>query len=212
MWRLLPAVWSQAALQSQLAPPSPLARSTPLARPPAVASRRNICRPVRCCSATSAPTSGPPILRLLLSKPDLNTRAEKRIDTNPGLWPGFAYLRARSRAAQLERFRQQFVGAPACRMVVDHRCHHQLVGLGGGEERRELFAHARRRADEQPGAARLDALAVDRRIRIGRSLLGARERQILAARAAHPGELDGGASRSASGSLSAQTTAQPRIA
>src|SRR5215472_16958633 len=80
-----------------------------------------------------------------------------------------------SHGRKLERLREKLIGAPARGVVVDHGGDHHLVRLGRGE---------------QAGAALADALPVDRRVVIRRGLLGAGERQILAARAPHEIEID----------------------
>src|SRR5215472_8048317 len=95
-----------------------------------------------------------------------------------------------SHGRKLERLREKLIGAPARGVVVDHGGDHHLVRLGRGDERDEARENRRRRAGEQAGAALADALPVDRRVVIRRGLLGAGERQILAARAPHEIEID----------------------
>ena len=76
-------------------------------------------------------------------------------------------------------------------MIVDRRGDHHLVGPRRRDQRREPFAHRRRAADEHAGAIGPHALAVGRRVRIGRGFFRARERQVLAFRTAHEVEVDG---------------------
>src|SRR3974390_2705240 len=91
-------------------------------------------------------------------------------------------MAASSRRREPDRLAGEPVGAPARGVLVDHGGDHHFVGLRRRNERREACEDRRRRAGEQAGAALADALAVDRRVVVGRGLLGAGKRQIFAAR------------------------------
>src|SRR5215472_10936497 len=64
------------------------------------------------------------------------------------------------RRTQLEARRHQCVGMAARRVIMDHGCDHQLVGLRGGEQRIEPCAYGCGRADEEARAVVFDTLAI----------------------------------------------------